>query len=189
MSDDALKGRFVWYELLTSDPDAATGFYTELIGWGTAEWGEGENPYVMWTTDETPQGSIGGVIPLPEEAKKAGAPPHWLPYVGSLDIEATVSEAQKLGGKVMVPLTEIPTVGRFAVLSDPQGAVFAVFAPAEQAPGHEGPAQLREFSWHELATTDYEAALSSMMRCLVGKKPKVWTWGPREFTRCMGERT
>jgi predicted enzyme related to lactoylglutathione lyase len=50
MSDDALKGRFVWYELLTSDPDAATGFYTELIGWGTAEWGEGENPYVMWTS-------------------------------------------------------------------------------------------------------------------------------------------
>ncbi len=189
MSDDTLQGRFVWYELLTSDPDAATDFYTELIGWGTAEWGEGENPYVMWTTDETPEGSMGGVIPLTEEAKKAGAPPHWLPYVGASDIEATVSEAQKLGGKVIVPLTEIPTVGRFAVLSDPQGAGFAVFAPAEQAPGHEGPALLRSspgMNWQPQTT---RPLLSSMMRCLVGRKPKVWTWGPREFTRCMGERT
>ena len=66
MSDDTLQGRFIWYELLTSDPDAATGFYTELIGWGTAEWGEGENPYVMWTTDGTPETAMGGVIPLPE---------------------------------------------------------------------------------------------------------------------------
>ena len=151
--------------------------------------GEGGNPYVMWTTDGTPQGSIGGVIPLPEGAKKAGAPPHWLPYVGSSDIDATVSEAQKLGGRVIVPLTEIPTVGRFAVLSDPQGAVFAVFAPAEQAPGHEGSAQLREFSWHELATTDYEAAFEFYDALFGWKKTESLDMGPAEFTRCMGERT
>ena len=188
MSDDTLQGRFVWYELLTSEPDAATGFYTELIGWGTAEWGEGENPYVMWTTDGTPEGSMGGVIPLPEEARKAGAPPHWLPYVGSSDIEATVSEAQKLGGKVLVPLTEIPTVGRFAVLSDPQGAVFAVFAPAEQAPGHEGPAQLMEFSWHELATTDHEAAFEFYDGLFGWKKTESFDMGPAGIYQMYGRK-
>ena len=188
MSDDTLKGRFVWYELLTSDPDAARRFYTELIGWGTTEWGEGEEPYVMWTTDGTSKGSIGGVIPLPEEAKKAGARPHWLPYVGTSDIEATVSEAEKLGGKVMVPLTEIPTVGRFAVLSDPQGAVFAVFAPAEQAPGHEGSAQLREFSWHELATTDHSAALDFYQALFSWKKTESMDMGPMGIYQMYGRK-
>ena len=188
MSDDTLKGRFVWYELLTSDPDAARRFYTELIGWGTTEWGEGEEPYVMWTTDGTSKGSIGGVIPLPEEAKKAGARPHWLPYVGTSDIEATVSEAEKLGGKVMVPLTEIPTVGRFAVLSDPQGAVFAVFAPAEQAPGHEGSAQLREFSWHELATTDHSAALEFYQALFSWKKTESMDMGPMGIYQMYGRK-
>lgn len=188
MSDDTLHGRFVWYELLTSDPGAATGFYTELIGWETAEWGEGENPYVMWTTDGTPEGSIGGVIPLPEEAKKAGAPPHWLPYVGTSDIEATVSEAEKLGGKVMVALTEIPTVGRFAILSDPQGAVFSVFAPEGQAPGHEGPPGVGEVSWHELATTDHPAAFEFYQALFGWKKTESMDMGPMGIYQMYGRK-
>jgi predicted enzyme related to lactoylglutathione lyase len=186
MSDETLQGRFVWYELLTSDPDAAKGFYTELIGWDTAEWGEGENPYVMWTLDGTPEGSMGGVIPLPEEAKKMGAPPHWLPYLGTSDIEGTVSEAEKLGGKALVPLTEIPTVGRFAVLSDPQGAVFAVFTPAEQPPGHEGPAQIMEFSWHELATTDHSAAFEFYQALFGWNKTESMDMGPMGIYQMYG---
>ena len=70
----------------------------------------------------------------------------------------TVKQAVDLGARVLVPPTDIPTVGRFAVLADPHGAVFAVFTPDVEAPGHEGEAQLREFSWHELATHDYPAA-------------------------------
>ena len=128
MSDDSLLGRFVWYELLTSDPEAATRFYTELIGWGTAQWEGGSEPYTMWTNDDTP---IGGVISLPEVAKQAGAPPHWLAYLGTPDVEATVSQVKELGGKVLVAPTQVPTVGNFAVLSDPQEAAFAVFNPTE----------------------------------------------------------
>ena len=68
MSDD--RGRFVWYDLMTTDPDAAQSFYTELIGWGTQAW-DGPMPYTMWTNHDVP---LGGVVTLPEEAKQAGAP-------------------------------------------------------------------------------------------------------------------
>ncbi|UCC73796.1 MAG: VOC family protein [Gemmatimonadota bacterium] len=150
------RGRFVWYDLMTSDPEAATSFYTKLIGWGTSEWEGGPEPYTMWTNRETP---IGGVMHLPEDAKAAGAPPHWLAYVAVADTESTAAQAKELGGSVLHGPQTIPTVGSFAILADPQGAVFAVFTPEEVPPGHEGPPQVGEFSWHELATTDHKAAL------------------------------
>ena len=149
------RGRFVWYDLMTSDPESATAFYTQLIGWGTSEWEGGTMPYTMWTNREKP---IGGVMTLPEEAKAAGAPPHWMAYIAVEDVKATVAKVTGLGGGVLVPPTDIPNAGTFAVLTDPQGAPFAVYHSAEETPGPEGPPQVGEFSWHELATTDHEAA-------------------------------
>lgn len=153
MSD--VRGKFVWYDLMTTDPDAAMSFYRDITGWGTQAWEGSETPYTMWRVGERP---IGGVMDLPEEAKAGGAPPHWLPYVGTPDVDATVARATELGGSVYVPPTDIPEVGRFAVLADPQGAVFAVFSPTGEHPSPEGAPQSGDFSWHELATTDYEAA-------------------------------
>ena len=110
----------------------------------------------MWMNGETP---IGGFMQLPEEAIQSGAPPHWLAYVSTPDLKATVEKATGLGAKVMVEM-EIPSVGSFAVISDPQGAVFAAFQPSGDTPGHDGPAAIGEFSWHELAADDWEAAWS-----------------------------
>jgi predicted enzyme related to lactoylglutathione lyase len=155
MPDTAVRGRFVWYDLMTSDPDAAVGFYDKVIGWGTTQWEGSAMPYTMWTAGETP---IGGVMEMPQEVVDAGAPPHWIAYIGTPDVDATVSQAEKLGGHVLKAAMDIPTVGRFAVLADPQGAVFCVFTPDSEVPGHEGPPRQGEFSWHELATTDHEAA-------------------------------
>ncbi len=156
MSSTESRGRFVWYELLTNDPGAAMAFYTKLIGWGTTDWGEGESPYTMWTVGENP---IGGVMEFPEDVKAAGVPPHWLPYVGTPDVDATVKQAERLGGKVLKEPTDIPNAGRFAVLCDPQGAAFAVYQTGgETPPPREGPPRRGDFSWHELATTDHEAA-------------------------------
>ncbi|MFQ5888827.1 MAG: VOC family protein [Gemmatimonadota bacterium] len=150
-------GDFVWFDLLTTDPEAARDFYTQVIGWGTQLWdGIPGQPYTMWTAGETP---LGGIHPLPKEATAAGAPPHWLAYISTPDVDATVAQATELGAELKVPPTDIPTVGRFAVLADPQGAVFAVFTPSGDSPGREGPPKIGEFSWHELATTDHEAAL------------------------------
>ena len=153
MAAEPLYGCFVWYDLMTPDPDAAQEFYTKLIGWGTQPW-EGPMPYTLWTNKDAP---LGGVMDLPEDAKKGGAPPHWLAYIAVTDVDATVGQAQELGANVLVPGTEIPKAGKFAVLQDPQGAVFAVYASSE-TPATEHSPKLGDFSWHELATTDYEGA-------------------------------
>ncbi len=153
MSD--YRGRFVWYELLTSDPEAAVGFYGDVVGWGTQSWEGGEQPYTMLTNGETP---IGGVMKLPPEAAAQGAPPHWLPYIGTPDVDATLARATELGATAIVPPMDVPDVGRIVILADPQGAVFAAYTPAGEAPGQDGPAEVGQFSWHELATDDWEAA-------------------------------
>ena len=149
------RGRFVWYDLMTSDLDGAVDFYTRLVGWSTTPWdGEGD-PYTMWTNNGVP---LGGVMLLPEEAQAVEAPPHWMAYVTVSDTKATVKQTEELGGSVIVPTTEIPKTGNFAILHDPQGGAFAAFAPREVAPDIDDPPQVGKFSWHELATTDHEAA-------------------------------
>ncbi len=147
-------GRFVWYDLMTSDPDAAQQFYTRIAGWGTQPWGD-PGSYTMWTNGGAP---LGGTVRLPDELIAQGIPPHWLAYVCVRNVDETIREAEKLGGKAMHQPEDIPSVGRFAVLADPQGAALAIFTPAEEPPGHAGEPRLGEFSWHELMTTDYVAA-------------------------------
>jgi predicted enzyme related to lactoylglutathione lyase len=150
MADMSARGRLVWYDLMTTDPQNAEAFYTKALGWGTEVW-QGPTPYHMWTAGGK---AMGGVMQLPN----AAAPPHWLAYIAVPDADATVRDAESRGAKTLAKPADIPTVGRFAVLTDPQGAVFAVFTPAGNAPGHEGAPTVGEFSWHELATTDYDAA-------------------------------
>ena len=157
MPENNARGQFVWYDLMTTDPEAAQAFYTAAVGWGTQVW---ENPgmsYTMWTAGETP---IGGIMKLPDEAVAGGARPHWLGYVAVPDTDATVARAQELGAKVRVPPTDIPTVGRFAVLADPQGASIAAFTPQGSGQGPQLPPPVGHFSWHELSTTDPEAAFT-----------------------------
>jgi uncharacterized protein len=150
MTDAKPRGRFVWYELLVRNPNAAPGFYSPVTGWGTMPW-DGPTPYTLWTVNGAP---IGGIMQLPNES----AAPCWLAHISTPHVDDTVKQATDLGAKVMAPASDIPTVGRFAVLADPQGAAFAVFTPEKEAPGHEGEAALGEFSWHELASHDSPAA-------------------------------
>jgi uncharacterized protein len=157
MPENNARGQFVWYDLMTTDPEAAQAFYTAVVGWGTHVW---ENPgmsYTMWMAGDRP---IGGIMKLPDEAVAGGARPHWVGYVAVPDTDATVARAQELGAKVMVPPTDIPTVGRFAVLADPQGALIAAFTPQGSGQGPELPPPVGHFSWHELSTTDPEAAFT-----------------------------
>lgn len=148
-------GRFCWYELMTTDPDAAPDFYREVVGWDTQAWDGGGMPYTMWLNGEVP---IGGVMRLPPEAVAGGAPPHWLIYISSPDAVATTAKAKELGATVLMGPQELPEVGTISVIADPWGAVFCAYQPATYTPGHDGPAALGEFSWHELATEDWKAA-------------------------------
>jgi uncharacterized protein len=152
----AKTGINVWFDLMTTDMEGAKAFYTETIGWKTQQWGDADpnKPYTMWLAGQTP---IGGVMPLPEEARKMGAPPHWLAYTTVADVDASVQQVTKLGGRVLAPPMNIPKVGRFSVVADPQGAVFAVFK-AEGDDMNAPPDAPGQFSWAELNTTDYEGA-------------------------------
>ena len=155
----AAKGRFVWYDVATTDVEASKAFYTEVIGWNTRQWG-GPEEYTMMCVGERP---IGGFMTLPEEDKQMGAPPHWIAYTAVPDVAATAAQAERLGGRILKGATEIPEVGSFAVLADPQGAVFAVFAvfaTRDEMPTPAGGPVPGDFTWHELNTTDYEAAWS-----------------------------
>ena len=147
-----LRGRFVWHELMTTDPDAASRFYPGVTGWKVQAW-EQDPSYRLWMTGGVRRG---GLMRLPEESRRLGAPPRWLMYVGVPDVDATVRQATSLGARTLAPPQTIP-VGRFAVLEDPQGATFALYKPSGEGQGSDE-ATLGDFSWHELATTDYQAA-------------------------------
>lgn len=147
-------GRFAWYELMTTDPDAAPGFYSNFTPWTAMPWDGGPEPYSMWMIGEQP---IGGIMKLPQEAIDQGAPPNWMVHISTPDIDATVAKAQELGGMVMHRET-VPTVGSFAIIADPHGAVFSAYQPEGDAPGHDGPAKIGEFSWHELMSNDWKEA-------------------------------
>jgi predicted enzyme related to lactoylglutathione lyase len=180
---DAPLGRFCWYDLMTSNPDGAKAFYTKIVGWGTDIWEGGEQPYLMFTNADTP---LGGVMSLPPELVEQKVPPHWLTYIYTPDVSESCAKAEKLGGKVMYPATDIPTVGTFAVLADPQGAVFAVFSSASEAPGSDAPPAKGQVSWHDLATTDHEAAWAFYSELFGWKKMEAMDMGGGNMYQMFG---
>ena len=172
MSNAEVLGRFVWHELLTNDTAGAAAFYPKVVPWRTAP--SSMPGYTIWMAG---QNQIGGLMALPAEA--GSTPPHWLVYVGTPNVDSTCSQAQGLGARIVKPPADIPNVGRFAVLSDPQGATFALFTPGGGPPPGSQPAQ-GGFSWHELATTDVAGALRFYGQ-LFG-----WSKGPGHDMGAMG---
>lgn len=118
-------GAFSWCELMTTDPEAARKFYTQLFGWGSKAM---DMPNGTYTTLQVGEASIAGLMKIPEDGQ--GMPPTWGCYVTVSDVEATCARVTQLGGKVLVPVMEVPTVGRMAVIQDPQGATLSVITYA-----------------------------------------------------------
>ena len=149
-------GRFVWYDLMTTDIDKAKAFYSKLFGWNVKEVDMG--PMGTYPMIHAGEQGIGGMMRLPPGA---GAPSHWIGYATSGDVDAAAATVQELGGRVMVPPTDIPGVGRFTVIADPQGALVAPFKPnpRDDAPPQKEPGP-GEFCWVELHTSDQAAAES-----------------------------
>ena len=150
--------KFVWYELLTSDPAAAESFYHDVVGWNAQDSGVPGMSYTILHAGAIP---IGGLMALPEAARAAGARPGWIGYVGVDDVDAEADAFTKAGGVVHKASADIPGVGRFAVVGDPQGAALTLFKAASDAqpapvprgaPGHIG--------WRELHAVDREAAFA-----------------------------
>ena len=126
MAQPSVHGRFIWQELMTADTAAAGAFYSRLLGWRTQPYPGPESAYSTFSTD---RGRVGGLSGLAQDAREAGARSHWLPFIGTDDVDATVAVAQRLGGKVLHSPADIENVGRYAILADPQGATFGAYRP------------------------------------------------------------
>jgi len=117
-------GALCWTELTTTDAKAAEAFYQQLLGWSLKHSAPASQmEYTEFSVNGTP---MGGIMPKPKEMP-AHIPSYWMPYFQVTGVDKAASNAKELGGKVMVGPMDIPSTGRFAVLTDPQGAVFALF--------------------------------------------------------------
>ena len=144
--------KFVWYELMTSDIQAAETFYKQVIGWDAKDAGMAAGPYTIVSVGPA---MVAGIMAIPPEAAAMGARPGWLGYIGVDDVDAATAQVKAAGGKEFKAPMDIPGVGRFSCVTDPQGAVFMLFKgngepdqapPAPGTPGHIG--------WRELHAGD-----------------------------------
>jgi hypothetical protein len=116
------QGVFSWAELVTTDVEGAKRFYTGLLGW-TTELAPVEG--MSYTLAKVGEERVAGIMST-QQCEGGEVPPHWGVYISVDDVDASARKAGELGGKVLMPPTDIPNVGRFSVLMDPQGVVFSV---------------------------------------------------------------
>ena len=167
-----MASHFIWYELLTSDLDAAIAFYGDVVGWTVAPSQTPGMDYRMIKAGDT---DIGGMMAVPD----AGMPPGWFGYVNVADVDAEVSAFEAAGGKVMWPANDLEGVGRMAMVGDPQGAAIYVMKPSmtgeslsfsRTAAGHCG--------WNEYHATDNLSALDFYAGRLGWEKSRSMDMGP-----------
>jgi hypothetical protein len=144
------KGKFAWYELMTSDTEAAGKFYSDVVGWTTKAMPSPDGS--QYTTFNLGEVGMAGMLALPEHTG-------WIGYIAVDDVDAHIEKIVEAGGKLWKPATDIPGMLRFAVLSDPQGAAIVVFTPNPAMPSPERPVPPTPgtIGWHELFTTDIDA--------------------------------
>jgi predicted enzyme related to lactoylglutathione lyase len=125
MSDHMIRthGAFSWFELATSDVDGAKKFYSDLLGWDFSSMGMDMGPYDVINLNGV---GIGGIYPKQDTAPTS----MWGTVISVDDVDASAEKARQLGGNLIVPPTDIPTVGRFSLVQDPQGAVFSIITYA-----------------------------------------------------------
>ena len=148
--------QFIWYDLMTTDTQAAASFYQQVMGWEAAYAAVNGRPYTVLSISGTP---VAGLMPIPDEANASSARPVWMGYIGVEDVDASTARVVEQGGSVSKAPHDIPGVGRSSIVADPQGAVLNLYKPQPRTSelpfpgGTEG-----SICWRELNTTDLEAA-------------------------------
>jgi predicted enzyme related to lactoylglutathione lyase len=176
------QGDFIWYELMTPDPEGSKAFYDAVVGWN---FGEPADEYQGYRMINAPGGGFaGGVLPLTAEMQQHGARPTWLGYIYVADVDKAVSAIEQANGKSLMPANDIPNVGRIAMVADPHGAPFYVMKPIPPE-GRENESsdvfsldKVGRCGWNELQTADVDAA-----RRFYGDR---FGWGSEEYMD-MGE--
>lgn len=153
-------GSYVWYELLTTDTEAAGRFYADVIGWSVDSYDSTVAGYHVLAIGTE---GIGGMMTLPPGGAESGMRPGWLGYIGVDDVDAAIAAITAAGGALHMPAMDIPNVGRIALAADPQGLPFYVMKVAGAGEGSSGafdPARAGHCSWNELVASDLPAALA-----------------------------
>lgn len=159
-------GSFIWYELMTPDPDAAAAFYGAVVGWkisAHADPAAGGLDYRMIVRHDG--GMAGGVLGLTAEMTSGGAHPCWLPYLYTPDVDAAVAAIEAQGGKVQMAATDLP-VGRIAMVADPQGVPIYLMNPVPPADRPDAASDVfdeeaaQRVRWNELASPDIAASIT-----------------------------
>ena len=174
------KGKFAWYELMTSDTQAAGKFYSDVVGWSTKEVSsDSKFPYTTFNLGEV---GMAGMLNIPGHAA-------WIGYIAVGDVDAHVEKIVEAGGKQLRAATDIPGMLRFAVVSDPQDAAFVVFTPDPAMPSPERPQPPTPgtISWHELYTTDLEGGYEFYKKLFGWTKLTDMDMGPMGVYRIFDE--
>lgn len=147
-------GNFCWFELASSDQNAAKEFYTKLLGWSFVDspMGEGMGDYTMFNINGK---DVGGLYQL--GGPMQGVPPHWAIYVCVDSADQAAAKAAELGGEILNPPMDVFTYGRMAAIKDPTGAAFCVWEPKEHN-GADLAGETGSACWGELSTRDVAAA-------------------------------
>jgi predicted enzyme related to lactoylglutathione lyase len=151
-------GDFIWYELMTTAPDAAQAFYSSILGW---TWEASDQPGMDYRLFCAKGAQVGGMMGLSKDMTDGGARPMWAGYVGVDDVDASANSIKAAGGSVRMGPQDIPGIGRFAFVTDPQGAHFYIMTDTSGVESHsfaKYEPKLGHCAWNELATTDPEAA-------------------------------
>ena len=181
-------GMPIWYELMTSDVDAAKKFYGDIVGWTTTAFPspDGGMEYNIFNVGETGVAGLAGLM----DGSPTGRPA-WLAYFHVADVDASVAETEKAGGKTHMPPTDLPNVGRIALVNDPQGVLFYFMTPdpsmGDQESTSYSPTLLGRCSWNELVTTDQKTALpfySSLLGWTSTEKMPMGEMGDYVFVDC-----
>ena len=158
-----LHGSLIWYELMTSDADAARAFYQAVVGWTIDAQGSNGGGHKGYRMIAMPDGAVGGLLPLTEAMIGHGAKPAWLFYIHVSDVEEAVAGIEKAGGRTLMAPWDTPGIGRFAMVADPHGAPFYVMDPIPPAGGGEStsfdPKRLGRCAWNEHRAPDLAAAV------------------------------
>ena len=173
------KGKFGWFELMTSDTKAAGRFYSDVVGWTTKDVSGGGMEYTTFNLGEA---GMAGMLHLPEHTG-------WIGYIAVDDVDAHIEKIVEAGGKLWKPATDVPGVLRFAVMSDPQGAGIVVFTPnpAMPTPVRPAPPAPGTIGWHELYTTDIDGAFDFYNKLFGWTKLNDMDMGPMGVYRIFDE--
>ena len=149
------RGKFIWYDVMTSDTKAATAFYRDVIGWDAQEHVMPDNG--TYTVFSKGPAMVAGLMAIPEPLCAAGAKPCWSGYIASDDVDTDAARVEAAGGAIKRAPEDIPSVGRFAVAADPGGAVFLLFKPnTNEEPKPVAPMMPGHMGWHELYAGDLD---------------------------------